>query len=149
MKRKLIVILIISFLFLCGCSNSINKNEEGNENSMISNKITLIIDGKEFSATLEENETARAFYNLLPLSINMSELNGNEYYHYLSVSLPTNQKNVGTINKGDIMLYGKDCIVLFYKTFNTNYSYTRIGHLDDISKLDEIISNDIEVEIKK
>ena len=76
---------------------------------------------------------------MLPLSLDMKELNGNEKYFYLSDSLPTNTENVGTINAGDIMLYGSDCIVLFYETFNTSYSYTKVGHIDDVTGLTEAV----------
>lgn len=34
-------------------------------------KITLIINGKEISAMLEDNETAKALFNMLPLEIDM------------------------------------------------------------------------------
>ena len=150
MKKKLTIAFIISIILLCGCSNNVNSNQGGSDKDMMSNKIALVINNKEFSATLEDNETESSFYNLLPLNINMSELNGNEYYHYLSGSLPSKQENVGIINKGDIMLYGNDCIVLFYKTFNTSYSYTKIGHLDDVSALDDVIGNNsIDVMINK
>lgn len=60
----------------------------------------------------------------------MKELNGNEKYHYLSKSLPTNFENIGTIHAGDIMLYGDDCLVIFYESFNTSYHYNKIGHID-------------------
>ncbi|MCH5186415.1 MAG: hypothetical protein J1F64_09900, partial [Oscillospiraceae bacterium] len=74
-----------------------------------------------------------------PLTLDMSELNGNEKYFYLSDSLPINSEKVGTINAGDIMLYSSDCIVLFYETFNTSYSYTKIGHTDDVPGLKEAV----------
>ena len=36
------------------------------------------------------------------------------------------------------MLYGSDCLVLFYKTFSTNYSYTKIGKVKEVDQLDFI-----------
>lgn len=42
-----------------------------------------------FPATLLSSETAAAFTEHLPLTLNMSELNGNEKYFYLDNSLPT------------------------------------------------------------
>ncbi len=94
-------------------------------------KITIMANGREFSATLYENETARAFKGLLPLTLDMSELNGNEKYYYLPDSLPRNSSVPSRINAGDIMLYGSDCIVIFYESFSTSYSYTPIGKIDD------------------
>lgn len=87
--------------------------------------------GKTFMATLADNATAEAFSDLLPLTIDMTELNGNEKYYYLSTNLPADASNPGMIHSGDIMLYGRSCVVLFYDTFNTSYSYTRIGAIDD------------------
>ncbi len=68
----------------------------------------------------------------------MSELNGNEKYFYLKDSFPVNASNPGTIYKGDIMLYGSDCIVLFYKTFSTSYSYTKLGHIENAENLESV-----------
>ncbi len=89
--------------------------------------INVTIGSTTFAATIEDSETGRAFYDMLPLTLNMSELNGNEKYCYLDTSLPTASYRPGTINAGDIMLYGSSCVVLFYETFNSGYSYTRIG----------------------
>ena len=33
------------------------------------------------------------------------------------------------------MLYADSCVVLFYQSFNTQYSYTRIGHIEDVTDL--------------
>lgn len=88
-----------------------------------------------FTATLYDNATATAFKSLLPLTVNMVELNRNEKYVDLPRNLPTNASNPGTIQTGDLMLYGSSTLVLFYKTFPTSYSYTRLGRIDDVTGL--------------
>ena len=93
------------------------------------------IGSKSFNAFFYDNETARALLEKAPVSLRMKELNGNEKYKYLSYDLPENEKHVGRIKAGDIMLYGNDCLVIFYKSFNTDYEYTRIGRITDTSKL--------------
>ena len=102
---------------------------------MAQTPINIIIGSKTFTATLADSETGEAFAALLPLTITMNELNGNEKYHYLSSSLPTAVYQPGTIHAGDLMLFGNNCVVLFYKTFNTSYSYTHIGSIDNPSGL--------------
>lgn len=103
--------------------------------------ITVTVGDRTFSATLEQNSTAEAFRALLPLTLEMRDLHGNEKYHYLGQSLPTNRTSVGTIHAGDIMLYGDDCIVLFYETFTTSYSYSRIGHIADTDGLKQALGS--------
>jgi len=102
---------------------------------MAQTPINIIIGSKTFTATLADSETGEAFAALLPLTVTMNELNGNEKYHYLNSSLPTATYRPGTIHAGDLMLYGNNCVVLFYETFNSSYSYTRIGAIDDPSGL--------------
>ena len=106
---------------------------------MAQTPINIIIGSKTFTATLADSETGEAFAALLPLTVTMNELNGNEKYHYLSSSLPTTAYKPGTIHAGDLMLYGNNCLVLFYETFNTSYSYTRIGAIDNPSGLAEAL----------
>jgi len=55
--------------------------------------------------------------------------------------LPVNAKKPGTIRAGDLMLYGDDCVVLFYKTFQSSYSYTKIGHISNIRGLEDLLGN--------
>ena len=75
--------------------------------------ITITVSGQTFSATLLDNETARQLAEQLPLTLNMSELNGNEKYFYMDMELPTDSYQPGQINAGDLMLYGDNCLVLF------------------------------------
>jgi hypothetical protein len=97
--------------------------------------IQIKVGNKRFPATLEDNATAKAFKALLPMTIQMTELNGNEKYFRLSVNLPTNASNPGTIQTGDLMIYGQNTLVLFYKSFPTSYSYTRLGRINDTAGL--------------
>jgi hypothetical protein len=90
---------------------------------------------KRFTATLEDNATAKSFKALLPMTIRMTELNGNEKYFRLSLNLPTNASNPQTIQTGDLMIYGQNTLVLFYKSFPTSYSYTRLGRINDTAGL--------------
>ncbi len=104
------------------------------ENKMISN-IKVIINKKTYNAQIEQNETAQAFANMLPVEYKMNELNGNEKYINLDSSFPTNAYNPKHIEAGDIMLYGNNCLVVFYKSFDTPYSYTKIGYIEGMDDL--------------
>jgi len=104
--------------------------------------MNITVGNKTFAATLENNDTAKAMADQLPLTVNMSGLNGNEKYNYLSGNLRADTSSCpGTINEGDIMLYGDNCLVLFYKTFQTSYSYVRLGHIDNTTGLAETVGS--------
>jgi len=97
----------------------------------MSNKIIIKVGGKTFEATLSDNATAIAFKALLPMTITMTELNGNEKYFSLSNNLPIKASNPSIIQIGDLMMYGSSTLVIFYKTFSTSYNYTKLGRVDD------------------
>ena len=98
-------------------------------------KLKITVGTNTFNATLYNNATVAAFKSRLPMTINMKELNGNEKLFDLPDNLPTNASNPGTIQAGDLMLYGTNTLVLFYKTFSTSYSYTAMGRIHDASGL--------------
>jgi len=116
------------------------KSDLSNETTPI--KMKIIIGTAEFDATLYESKTTEALKSFLPLTIRMNELNGNEKYHYLLHPLPAKETAIGKIQTGDLMLYGDNCLVLFYKTFTTTYTYTRIGRLNDTTGLAAALGND-------
>ena len=95
----------------------------------------MTVGTQRFAVTLEDNPTARAFVQLLPATLDMIELNGNEKHARLPRSLPTNAVQPGTIRTGDVLLYGSDTLVVFYKTFRSSYSYTRIGRITETAGL--------------
>ncbi len=152
MNKKVIycIIILLCIFILTGCKKKIiENNNQSNTNDNYKEVISsmkITIDNELYIINLEENETVSAFINLLPIEFNMNELNGNEKYYYLDKELPTNSINVKHINKGDVMLYGNNCLVIFYKSFDTTYSYTKIGHIDNLKDLD---SNNIKVKIEK
>lgn len=113
-----------------------NGNSNQSDESMT---INVIIGSKVFKANIEMSETGMAFIAKLPLTLDMSELNGNEKYCY-GISLPRSDKYFDKISSGDLMLYSGNCIVLFYGQAG-NYSYTRIGKLDSTEGLATALGN--------
>lgn len=101
-------------------------------------KMKLTINQHAFSVTLANNQTAEAFRRMLPLQFTMNDLNHNEKYYYLSQPLPSRPQPIKHIQAGDIMLFGEDCLVVFYKSFTTSYSYTPIGRVDNAEHLAKI-----------
>ncbi len=94
-------------------------------------RMWMTVNHRRFAITLADNETARAFAAQMPLTLNMDELNGNEKKATLPKPLPVDASRPGSIRNGDLMLYGKDTLVIFYASFDSIYSYTRIGRVDD------------------
>ena len=138
-------------LFACSKSNEVEQTNNSDTTTTINTKkMKITIGAAVFTATLNNNATTTAFKAMLPLTINMSELNGNEKFYYCSTTLPTNASSGGNIQVGDLMLYGNNCLVLFYKGFNTSYSYTRLGRIDNTSGLAVALGSEgVTVKFKK
>jgi len=146
--KSLATLIAILFTFL-GYTASCSKDDEnihaqnnhvGNINPLTT-KMKITIGTTVFSATLYNNPSARAFSANFPVTINMAELNNNEKYYDLPNSLPTNASLGGNIKVGDLMLYGSNTLVLFYKSLNTSYSYTKLGYVDNPTGLATALGN--------
>ena len=143
-----IIVLIFPLLVSTACNSEavVPSNQDThvitNDNTEImKDTITITVGNKDFTATLEANATAAAFKAMLPLTIDMRDLNSNEKFFDFSSNLPANAFNPGTINSGDIMLWGSNTLVLFYKTFSTTYSYTRVGKIENPSGLAAVLGS--------
>ena len=123
MKKFFLIICVA--LLLTGCGGNSKAQEV-----KVMDSIKISINGQNFSVRLEDNPSARAFAEKLPLEVDMQELNGNEKYFYMDSDLPSDSERVKQIHAGDLMLFGSNCVVIFYKDFQTNYSYTRLGKIE-------------------
>lgn len=156
MKKKILLGILIVIIILVVILIVVNLKDDNNDTNRdrgintsgeidgddLSMKINLTINGNSFTAMLYDNETTKEFLKRLPLEVSMSELNGNEKYYYFDESLPTNSYKPGNISTGDIMLYGSDCLVIFYEDFDTPYSYTRLGKIDNVDNLKDALGKE-------
>ncbi|MBO0459710.1 hypothetical protein JZO77_23525 [Enterococcus hulanensis] len=146
----LIGIAAVCLSAFAGCSSP--DYSRTNESTVFSKEeneeiIRLRINGDEFQIKLEQNQTAEKLRMILPKKFRMQDLHQNEKYYNLTQSLPTNATRVGKIEAGDVMLYGDDTLVIFYQSFETNFSYTRIGRIVETQNLAERFGvDDIAVE---
>lgn len=121
---------------LSGVDNDESTDENNASNGDEEMTVKITVEGKniEFTAELYDNSAAKELYARLPLNIDMSDM-PHEKYCYLDFSLPVSEERPRNIRIGDIMLWGNNCLVLFYEDFTTSYSYTRIGKIVDVDGL--------------
>jgi hypothetical protein len=135
------LIFLFPMLMAAACDQDTLSAAADDQGSVVENSesmgdtLVISVGDKEFTAVLLGNPTATSFRAMLPLTMRMTELNGNEKYFRLPKNLPTDELNPGTIKQGDLMLYGSDTFVLFYKAFSTSYSYTKLGRITDTTGL--------------
>ena len=131
--------LILIAVMLGGTLSAANASD--GDKATMENQMIIRIGSKTFTATLAENRTATAFKAMLPVTVNMADLNDNEKVVPLSANLPTNDSNPKQIQAGDLMIWSSRSLVLFYKTFPTSYSYSRLGRINDASGLSAAVGS--------
>jgi hypothetical protein len=139
--RKLSLLLGLLVVGACqaGEPSTSSPAATGVSEKLKESRMWMTINERRFAITLTDSDAARAFAAQMPLTLHLEELNGNEKHAKLPTSLPTNASRPGIIRNGDLMLYGEDTLVVFYSTFNSMYSYTRIGRMDDTARLAEAL----------
>lgn len=115
----------------------------------VSQPMKITIGKRAFTATLQDSAAAAAFKAMLPLSLNMHDVNRNEKAFNLPSDLPTVDANPRTIRTGDLMIWSSRTVVVFYKSFSTPYRYTRLGKIEDPEGLAEALgSGDVTVKFE-
>jgi hypothetical protein len=131
MKRPHLLLLLLLLFIGAGACKSNDPGPDPSTLPTMNKKLRIRIGNDTFTATLFDNATTTAFVARLPLTVSMTELNGNEKYYDLPQNLPTNAVNLNTAQAGDLVLYNSNTLVLFYETFSTSYRYTRMGRVDN------------------
>lgn len=102
-------------------------------------QLNVQVGNEDFTATLTDNPSSQALVEMLPLTLSMDDMNANEKFYFLDSNLPTASQRPNEIINGDLMLYGSNCLVMFYETFSPSYSYTRLGSIDNPNGLKEAL----------
>ena len=100
----------------------------------ISIQITSDSGSHKLTATLADNSSALAFYELLkkaPVTIKMHDYGNFEKVGPLGTTLPRNDTQI-TTTAGDIILYQGNQITIYYDT--NSWSFTRLGKIDGVTK---------------
>ena len=95
-------------------------------------QVKIQIGDKTFTAKLEDNEAAKEFAQMLPVSVEMNDYGGFEKVGPLGKTLTSNDSQT-TTSAGDIVLYNSDQIVIFYGS--NSWSYTKLGHIDNFGDI--------------
>lgn len=103
------------------------------------NSFYVTVGGTTFPASFEGNSAAQAFRELLAkgdVTLHMRDYSGFEKVGSLGRSLPAGDRRTIT-HAGDIVLYQRNQIVIFYGT--NALSYTRLGKIDDLAGWEEAL----------
>ena len=95
----------------------------------------ITIGQHRFAAELADTAAATELRDLLPLTLNMADHLRNEKHAELPRTLSRNDSHPGRIQAGDIMLWQGNTLVVFYESFDSAYSYTRLGKIREVENL--------------
>lgn len=137
MKKLLFLLLISIIIASSACAlNTVNANaDKGDSSDMkIGIQITSDSGSHKLTATLVDNSSATAFYNLLkkaPVTVDMHDYGNFEKVGSLGTSLPRNDSQI-TTEAGDIILYQGNQITIYYDV--NSWNFTRLGKVDGVTQ---------------
>ena len=138
MKKTFTLLLafLISFFPACAAGNGevASTEKQGAGNMKIQIDITNDSGNHTLTATLADNSSATAFYELLKkrvVTVDMHDYGSFEKVGSLGTSLPRNDTQI-TTSAGDIILYQGNQITIYYDT--NSWNFTRLGKVDGVTQ---------------
>ena len=138
MKKIFIVLMSIFLLASTVYANGNKGTKASNKGELLNMKISIQITSDsgshKLTATLADNSSATAFYQLLkkgPLTVKMTDYGSFEKVGSLGTSLPRNDTQI-TTTAGDIILYQGNQITIYYDT--NSWNFTRLGKVDGVTQ---------------
>ena len=168
-KKKIIFIVVTMVVLMVGMSIFLrtgfqdikhekiqpNKQQESSktetkkeEDTRQYKTISVRVDGMTYTMSVDASKAGQEFAASTPFELEMVDLNGNEKYYEGEDILPSNPEKPGHIEVGDVMLYGEKTIVIFYKSFDTNDSYTRLGKIISSGSLEQTLENNEKITVE-
>ena len=98
-------------------------------------KLKIHVNDTTFTATLEENSSAKAFAEFLAqgdMTLDMHDYGSFEKVADLPRSFPRNDTQIDT-DAGDIILYQGKSITIYYD--KNSWNFTRLGKIDNVDKI--------------
>ncbi len=139
MKRLFAFLMTAFLLASTACANGNSKETISSDNGELSDmkisiQITSDSGNHKLTATLADNSSATAFYELLkkgPLTVDMHDYGSFEKVGSLGTTLPRNDTQI-TTTAGDIILYQGNQITIYYDT--NSWNFTRLGKVDGVTQ---------------
>ena len=135
---KKLLAYIVTILLLSACSSdaasSTKPSQPESDKGSASMKLKIHVNDTMFTATLNDNSSAKALVELLQkgdLTLDMEDFSNFEKVADLPITLPRNDTPTDT-DAGDLILYLGKRIVIYYD--KNSWNFTTLGKIDNVNK---------------
>ncbi len=163
MRIKILIIIHILLISVLSCGNQISngiKDEKAENKSNISKnevkekmKVVMKVNGKTYNVELLNTKAAKDFYNLLPLTMKLTDYAGAEKVSELGKKFDldiSDSPKASAGKPGDISLYAPwGNIAIFYNNGPHAQGLVKLGNIVEGGKWLEEYRNDFEVTFEK
>ena len=132
--KKLFAFIATLLLFAACSSDAASHSSQPEAQTEAPVKLKIHVNDTTFTATLEENSSAKAFAEFLAqgdMTLDMHDYGSFEKVADLPRSFPRNDKQIDT-DAGDIILYQGNSITIYYD--KNSWNFTRLARIDNVNK---------------